>query len=75
MKDPTFKADFEFLEKRFPGKDVNFQSSTADEQRWIVVAASDTDPGEVFVYDRATKKVTPAVQGAREACSAISSRR
>ena len=59
VKDPTFKADFEFLEKRFPGKDVNFQSSTADEQRWIVVAASDTDPGEVFVYDRATKKVTP----------------
>ena len=59
VKDPTFKADFEFLEKRFPGKDVNFQSSTADEQRWIVVAASDTEPGEVFVYDRATKKVTP----------------
>ncbi len=59
VKDPTFKADFEFLEKRFPGKDVNFQSSTADEQRWIVVAASDTDPGEVFVYDRATKKLTP----------------
>ncbi|AMY12295.1 Prolyl tripeptidyl peptidase precursor [Luteitalea pratensis] len=59
VKEPSFKADFDFIEKRFPGKDVNFQSSTADEQRWIVVVASDTDPGEVFVYDRATRKVTP----------------
>lgn len=55
VRDAALKADFEFLEKRFPGKDVNLQSSTADEQRWIVVAASDTDPGEVFVYDRRTK--------------------
>ena len=52
VKDAAMKADLEFLEKRFPGKDISFQSSTADEQRWIVVAASDTDPGEVFVYDR-----------------------
>jgi dipeptidyl aminopeptidase/acylaminoacyl peptidase len=59
VKDPVFKADHDFIQKRFPGKDVNFQSSTADEQRWIVVAASDTDPGEVFVYDRARKTVTP----------------
>lgn len=55
VKDATFKADLEFIEKKFPGKDVSFQSSTADEQRWIVVVSSDTDPGEVFVYDRASK--------------------
>ena len=54
-KDPAVKADIAFLEQRFPGKDVSFQSSTADEQRWIAVVASDTDPGEVFVYDRGTK--------------------
>lgn len=58
VKDPTFKADFEALQKRFPGKDLSFQSSTADEQRWIVVAASDTDPGEVFLYERAGRKAT-----------------
>jgi dipeptidyl aminopeptidase/acylaminoacyl peptidase len=59
VKDAAFKADFEFVEKKFPGKDVSFQSSTADEQRWIVVAASDTDPGEVFVYDRGSKALIP----------------
>ncbi len=59
VKDAAFAADFAFLQKRFPGKDLNFQSSTADEQRWIVVAASDTDPGEVFVYDRGTKQLIP----------------
>ncbi len=59
IKDPAFKADFTFLQQRFPGKDLGFQSSTADEQRWIVVAASDTDPGEVFVYDRGSKQLIP----------------
>jgi dienelactone hydrolase len=59
VKDPAFKADLEFVEKKFPGKDVNFQSSTADEQRWVVAAASDTDPGEVFVYDRKSKALVP----------------
>jgi len=59
VKDPAFKRDFESLEKRFPGKDVNVQSTTADERRWVVVAASDTDPGEVFVYDRSAKKLMP----------------
>lgn len=59
VKDAAFKADVEFVQKTFPGKDINFQSSTADEQRFIVVAASDTDPGEVFVYDRKSKKLIP----------------
>ncbi|BCS35284.1 hypothetical protein TBR22_A45110 [Luteitalea sp. TBR-22] len=58
-KDAALKADLAFLEKRFPGKDIGFQSSTADERRWIVVASGDTDPGEVFVYDRTTKALTP----------------
>ena len=59
VKDASLKADLEFLEKRFPGKDIGFQSSTADEQRWIVVASSDVDPGEVFVYDRKGRQLTP----------------
>ncbi len=59
VKDPTLKADLDFLQQRFPGKDIGFQSSTDDEQRWIVVASSDTDPGEVFVYDRKGRVLTP----------------
>ncbi len=58
-KDAAFKADRAFIEKRFPGKDVTFQSSTADERRFIVVVSSDVDPGEVFVYDRGTKALIP----------------
>ena len=58
VHDPTIKADRAFLEERLPGKEINFQSSTADEQRWIVVGSSDTEPGEVFVYDRAGRKLT-----------------
>lgn len=58
FKNATLKADFDVLQKRFPGKDLSFQSSTADEQRWIVVAASDTDPGEVFLFERQGRKAT-----------------
>ena len=58
IKDPTLAADFAVVEKQLPGKDITFQSTTADEQRWIVVGSSDTEPGEVFLYDRARKQLT-----------------
>ena len=57
IKDPAFEGDFALLEKRLPGRDITFQSATADEQRWIVVGSSDTEPGEVFVYDRGRRSL------------------
>lgn len=58
VKDAVFKADLDVLEKRFPGRDISFQSSTRDEQRWIIVASSDTEPGDVYVYDRPSRALT-----------------
>ena len=58
FKDPVFEADYRFVEKQLPGRQLNFGSPTADEQRWIVSAGSDVEPGETYLYDRAAKKLT-----------------
>ena len=58
FKDPAFEADYRFVEKQLPGRELTFRSPTADEQRWIVSAANDVEPGEAYLYDRAAKTLT-----------------
>jgi dipeptidyl aminopeptidase/acylaminoacyl peptidase len=58
FKDPVFEADYRFVEKQLPGRQLTFRSPTADEQRWIVSAGSDVEPGEAYLYDRASKTLT-----------------
>ena len=57
-KDKAFAADYELLRKRLPGKEVNLRSGTLDERLFLVSARSDTEPGEVYLFDRASKKLT-----------------
>jgi dipeptidyl aminopeptidase/acylaminoacyl peptidase len=56
-KDKSFEADYDFLQRRLPGRQVEFRSHTADESKWIVSAQSDTEPGEVYLYDRKAKQL------------------
>ncbi|MEW6734762.1 MAG: prolyl oligopeptidase family serine peptidase, partial [Acidobacteriota bacterium] len=51
-------ADYKLIQKRLPGKDINFGSSTRDEQLFLISASSDTEPGESYLFDRRTKKLT-----------------
>ena len=46
------------MTKQLPGKEINLGSTTTDEQRWIVSATADTEPGETYLFDRATKQLT-----------------
>lgn len=56
FKDKTFEKDYNDIKKKLGGtREINFQSSTKDEQKWIVVSYSDIDPGTVWLYDRKTK--------------------
>ena len=59
FKDKAFAADYQWLEKKFPGKDVNLVSRTLDEQVWLVTASSDVEPGETVLFERKTHKLTP----------------
>jgi dipeptidyl aminopeptidase/acylaminoacyl peptidase len=59
FKDKGFEADFKWLREKFPGKEVGRISITLDEHLWLVNASGDTEPGEVYLFDRKTHKLTP----------------
>jgi dipeptidyl aminopeptidase/acylaminoacyl peptidase len=58
FKDKAFGADYALLKKKLGGKQIALGSTTADEQRILITANSDTEPGETYLFDRATKALT-----------------
>ena len=58
FKDKAFGADYALIQKKLSGKQIGIGSTTADEQRWLVTANSDTEPGETYLFDRASKSLT-----------------
>ncbi|OYT71853.1 MAG: S9 family peptidase [Chloracidobacterium sp. CP2_5A] len=57
-RDKDYERDHRLLQKRLPGKDIAFASGTRDERLWLVTATSDTEPGETYLFDRRTKRLT-----------------
>ncbi len=57
-KDKAFAADYALLRKKLPGKEIFFGSGTTDERLFLVSAVSDTEPGETYLFDRTSKKLT-----------------
>jgi dipeptidyl aminopeptidase/acylaminoacyl peptidase len=57
-KDKSFEADYKLLKKKLPGKEIGFVNGTRDERLFLIVANSDTEPGERYLFDRQTKKLT-----------------
>ena len=57
-KDKKFEEEYKRLQKQLPNKEIGFGSSTKDENLWLISAYSDTEPGETYLYDRKTKKLT-----------------
>lgn len=57
-KDKNFEADYKLLQKKLPGKELSFSNSTKDERLWLITAFSDQEPGERYLFDRQTKKLT-----------------
>lgn len=52
FRDKEFERSYNNIRKRLGDREINFQSSTRDEAKWIVSTTSDTDPGTVWLYDR-----------------------
>lgn len=59
FRDKEIEADQKFLDKALAGREASVNSATADDRLWLVTASSDTDPGERYLFDRNTKKLTP----------------
>jgi dipeptidyl aminopeptidase/acylaminoacyl peptidase len=57
-KDKSFEEDYNLIKKELPNTDVYFNSSTSDENYWMISASADVDPGSTYLFDRTTKKLT-----------------
>ena len=57
-KDKEWEKDYKLLQRKLPGKEITPASSTKDERLWMIVASSDREPGERYLFDRNTKKLT-----------------
>ncbi len=61
-KDKSYENDYNKIKKMLGDRDVNFQSATADETKFVVVTNSDVDPGTVWLYDRKSGKLKTLYQ-------------
>lgn len=57
FKDKNFEASYKFLQSKFKGKEIGFNSMTKDESKALISVYSDDDPGSVYFFDFKTKKV------------------
>ncbi|HEX8722091.1 MAG TPA: S9 family peptidase [Pyrinomonadaceae bacterium] len=57
FRDRAFEKDYKFLQKRLPNREIFFDSATTDEMTWLLTAASDTEPGEKYLFDRRSKRL------------------
>ena len=56
-KDKSFQDDYNLLKGKLTGREISFTSHTNNEDLWIVSAHSDVEPGEVYLFDRTSKKL------------------
>lgn len=61
-KDKKFEGYYNDIKKRLGDREINFQSATKDEKKFIVVTSSDVDPGTVWLYDTNGKNLTTLYQ-------------
>ena len=57
FKDKKAEEDYNFIKKKFPGREVSFNSSTNDEKKFLVSVWSDDKLPEVHFFDRNTREL------------------
>ena len=62
FRDKSYATDYELIQKKLPGREVTIAGGTADDRKWMIVAAGDTEPGERHIVDRDTKVLTKQYQ-------------
>lgn len=56
-KDKTWEKNYKFLKKKFPGREVGFQSSTLDYSKFLVSVSGDKYASESWFFDTKTKEL------------------
>ena len=60
-KDRILERDYLWLESRLASRNITIVSRSRDERIWMIVAADDNEPGEIYSFDR--KKRTLLLKG------------
>jgi dipeptidyl aminopeptidase/acylaminoacyl peptidase len=58
-KDANWRANYEFLTKQFPGREVTFQSSTNDYSKFLIAVSGDKYASEAWFFDTQTRALIP----------------
>ncbi|WP_213279588.1 alpha/beta fold hydrolase [Chryseobacterium indologenes] len=56
-KDKTWEDNYKFLQSKFPGREVNFSSSTNDYSKFLVAVGGDKYASEAYFFDAKTKQL------------------
>ena len=59
FESPEFEPDFNWLRDKLAGQEFAVSSRTRDEQKWLVSAFGDTEPGRILFLDRKTHTLIP----------------
>ena len=62
FKDKKIEKIYNDIKKRLGDRDIDFQSATSDETRFLIVSSSDVDPGTVWTYDVRSKNLSTLYQ-------------
>src|SRR6266480_287217 len=57
-KNKEWEKDYNFLKSKLGDKEIAPTSTTNDERVWMVVATSDREPGERYLFNRDTRQLT-----------------
>jgi dipeptidyl aminopeptidase/acylaminoacyl peptidase len=58
-RDAKRKAGYEFLQTKYPNREIAVPSRTQDERLALVALTADTEPGEYVLFDYETRAITP----------------
>lgn len=53
----AFASDLNFLQKKLPKGDLDFQSATTNSKLYLLTVQRDVDPGSTYLYNRETGKI------------------
>lgn len=56
-KDKSWEKNYKFLQKKFPGREVSFQSSTEDYSKFLIAISGDRYASESWFFDTKTQEL------------------
>ena len=57
FRDKDFEREYREVKSRLKGHEIGFRSPTLDEEKWLVSAHADVEPGSTYLYDRKSESL------------------